>query len=325
VIARNSIYFQIMKNLFAFLFFCASLTSAAQTIERFYDHNWKYCEPAYARFYSTLKSTDSGWLANDYYLATKRLQMTGLYTDTAGNNKNGFFKYYHPNGYLKSKGQYINNQKNGLWVSYYSNGAMSDSAVYKNGVVENYALSWDRDGNLTDSLFVDTNGFSVQVAWFSNGNIAMAGRLNEKKEKYGRWQYYFKEGGLSSSEIYENDKLIRFTFFTKEGKPIENANYEVIPATFPGGTQAWANHLTKKLYFPNFTLQNTNSVSVVVEFEINEEGKIQNAEVTVPLHPEFDRIALEAIKKSPNWIPAKMHNRNIVYKNRQSVSFYKQE
>ncbi|MFK4985396.1 toxin-antitoxin system YwqK family antitoxin, partial [Klebsiella pneumoniae] len=92
----------------------------------------------------------------------KRLQMTGLYTDTAGNNKNGFFKYYHPNGYLKSKGQYINNQKNGLWVSYYSNGAMSDSAVYKNGVVENYALGWDRDGNLTDSLFVDTNGFSVQ-------------------------------------------------------------------------------------------------------------------------------------------------------------------
>lgn len=296
-----------------------------QTIERFYDPNWKYCEPAYARFYRILKNTDSGWLANDYYLATNRLQMSGLYTDTAGKNKNGFFKYYHPNGYLKNSGQYINNQKHGLWVSYHSNGAMSDSAMYRNGIVENYVLSWDREGSLTDSIFVGSNGLSVQVSWFSNGNIAMAGRLNEKKEKYGRWQYYFKEGGLSSSEIYENDKLIRFTFFTKEGKPIENANYEDIPATFPGGNEAWQKHLLKKLYFPNYILKNTTSVSVVVEFEIDEEGKVQNAEVTVPLHPEFDRIALDAIKKSPNWIPAKIHNRNVVYRQRQLVNFNQQE
>jgi TonB family protein len=310
-----------MKNLFLLICFCINLICSAQIIEKFYDHNWKICDPSGARFYSILKKTDSGWYANDYYLATNRLQMSGLYTDSSSIFKNGLFKYYHPNGYLKSSGFFKQNKKEGLWISLHPNGYMSDSTFYEDGKPKGISLSWSIDGSLTDSLFVGEDGKAVKVEWFSNGNIAAAGRLDERGRKYGRWQFYYKDGGISSSEIYEKDSVKQFTFFTKDGKPIENANFEIIPASFPGGNEAWQKHLLKKLYFPNYILKNTTSVSVVVEFEIDEEGKVQNAEVTVPLHPEFDRIALDAIKKSPNWSPAKMHNRNVVYRNRQLVNF----
>jgi hypothetical protein len=54
---------------------------------------------------------------------------------------------------------------------------------------------------------------------------------------------------------------------------------------------------------------------------VDEEGLIQDAEVTGSLHPDFDKIALEAIKNSPKWIPAIDHNRKIKAYRRQPVTF----
>jgi outer membrane biosynthesis protein TonB len=54
---------------------------------------------------------------------------------------------------------------------------------------------------------------------------------------------------------------------------------------------------------------------------VDEEGTIQDAEVTGSLHPDFDKVALEAIKNSPKWIPAIDHNRKIKAYRRQPVTF----
>ncbi len=54
---------------------------------------------------------------------------------------------------------------------------------------------------------------------------------------------------------------------------------------------------------------------------INEDGKVLNAEVSVPLQPEFDKIALNAVNKSPKWIPAISHNRRVYFYFRQLVTF----
>ena len=54
---------------------------------------------------------------------------------------------------------------------------------------------------------------------------------------------------------------------------------------------------------------------------INEEGKVEDAEVTTPFYPKFDKIAKEAIESSPNWIPAISHNRSVKFWIKQAVTF----
>lgn len=54
---------------------------------------------------------------------------------------------------------------------------------------------------------------------------------------------------------------------------------------------------------------------------INEDGQILDAEVIVPLHPEFDKIGLNAVKNSPRWNPVISHNRQISSAFRQTITF----
>ena len=66
---------------------------------------------------------------------------------------------------------------------------------------------------------------------------------------------------------------------------------------------------------------NADKVVVVVQFEISEEGNVENAFVDIPFDPEFDKIALEVINKSPQWIPALQNNRHVKFTVRQPVIF----
>jgi len=76
----------------------------AQKIEKFFDYKWKPCEVNMARFYAVIVNTDSGWLRNDYFLANRKLQMKGLYRDSACKISNGYFYFFYANGVLESTG-----------------------------------------------------------------------------------------------------------------------------------------------------------------------------------------------------------------------------
>src|SRR5689334_3466373 len=107
------------------LFFSASILKA-QKIERYYDYTWKEVSDATkARFYSLIEKEDSVWNRKDYYLREGRLQMQGYYKDADCKIEHGDFTWYHPNGYLQTKGRYSNGKKSGVWLSFHENGMMS--------------------------------------------------------------------------------------------------------------------------------------------------------------------------------------------------------
>jgi len=62
-------------------------------------------------------------------------------------------------------------------------------------------------------------------------------------------------------------------------------------------------------------------VRVVFELTCEEAGNITDVYVEVPVSPNFDQQALKVIRKSPAWIPAVDHNRNVQYHTRQSITF----
>jgi Gram-negative bacterial TonB protein C-terminal len=81
---------------------------------------------------------------------------------------------------------------------------------------------------------------------------------------------------------------------------------------FTGGEKAWNKYLTKNLHFPSgYEFKTGYQAVVVVTGTINEEGKVIDVEVSAPLYPAFDKIALEALKDSPKWVPAVSHNRKV--------------
>jgi hypothetical protein len=248
--------------------------------------------------------------------------MSGKYSDKESKIHNGYFYYFHPNGVLDAFGKYVNGKKDGLWLHYYPNGMSLDSCVYSNGNIIGTSLSWHLNGYLKDSTVINEDGKGVEVTWFDNGNLASAGFLVKNTKPYGTWKYYHKNGQLSSKETYQNEVLINKSYFNEDGEAVADTTNRDREATFPGGIKAWQKYLLKQAYFPErFQIVNADKAIVVVSFAVNEDGKVEEIEVSTPFYPEFDKIAKNAIIKSPDWLPSINHNRKVKFRMQQPITF----
>jgi antitoxin component YwqK of YwqJK toxin-antitoxin module len=308
------------------LFILMTFPSAAQKSEKFYDYNWKECEPAMARFYSTIEKTDSGYLHNDYFIHEQKLQMQGLYEDADAKVKNGIFYFYHPNGVLQSVGRYVHGKLDGLYLEFHTNGVLSDSTVYQMGKPNGLSLGWTDEGYLSDSTFLNDDGSGTTVRWFGNGMPSEAGRFSAGMKMHGKWAFYHNNGQVSSLETYNEGKLVQKQYFDERGIEMKDTTNRDHDASFPGGKEAWREYILKKIYFPeNYKIVNSDKAVVVVTFIIGENGDIVEAFASTPFYPAFDRIAEKAVKGSPKWIPAVSHNRKVKMYMRQPVTFGQEE
>lgn len=314
-----------MTRPFLFALLCSLAVPAArcQKTEKYFDYNWRETDALHARFYSLIEKTDSGWHRRDYYLHSLAQQMDGYYEDSACKIKTGNFRYFHPTRILESMGAYRNGKKQGLWLSYYSNGLLYDSTVYESGNPIGVRMSWYRSGYMRDSGNYNPDGSGIHIFWFDNGSPSFAGRYAPGFKKYGKWQYFYREGGLSATETYDpQGRLLGKVFFDEKGVALKDTTNDDREAAFPGGPKAWSNYLSRSLYFPDqYRFTNGDEATVVVTATIGEDGKVVDAEVEIPFYPAFDKIALEAIRRSPIWLPAMDHHRKVKHEIRQPVTF----
>lgn len=315
-----------MKILVLTAALCLSLQTVAQTTEVYYDFYWKPCGPSLARYYSTVQKTDSGWLRHDYFVTGPTLQMRALYADKDCKIKNGHAVYYYANGQLQAAGRYQNNKLQGTYLRYHSNGMMADSAAYRDDIPTGSRILWHRSGYMSDSIYRISDSMQIHVRWFEDGNLAAAGYLLHQ-EPYGKWRYHHRNGTIAGEVVYKEGEVLSAAYFNEDGSPQpDTANANVAARFKKGGTEGWKKYVEKNLFWPHgLRLANTTQVTVGVEFYISPEGKIIDAEITVPFHPEFDRIALNTIRNSPDWLPAIEHNRKVLQRFRQSVTFLQEE
>lgn len=310
------------------LFFCLILSwitglITAQTIQKYYDFNWKETDIAHARFFAVIKYTDSGWVRNDFFLNEKQsTQMMGKYADSGSKIKNGFFYYFYPDGNIKQVGKYLNDKKEGLWLSFHQNGMMSDSSEYKYGGKTGICKSWYANGFLKDSMNIGET-YATVVSWYDDGQLSSAGRYNSKDKLIGSWQFFHQNGQLASQERYDIDgNLLSKIYYSEAGVVMDTGSNKDTAAAFVGGINGWSKYLQKKLLFPrDYQLVNADVASVVVDFTVNEDGSVGNVQLVTPFFKPFNDIAVDVIKKSPKWKPATSHNRRVKYDLRQSVTF----
>lgn len=110
---------------------------------------------------------------------------------------------------------------------------------------------------------------------------------------------------------------------TGVAKKETKTNADSIPAAFPGGDAGWIEFLQRNLR-PNVPVKKkapAGIYTVVVSFLVGKDGSVYD--VKVEKDPGFGTAeeTLRVFDKSPNWIPASLHGKPVVYRQRQSVSF----
>ncbi len=96
-----------------------------------------------------------------------------------------------------------------------------------------------------------------------------------------------------------------------------------IEAKFPGGRSAWTKFLERNLN-SNLPVENgapPAKYTVVVSFLVDKDGNI--SEIKAVNDPGFGTAeeAVRVLRKSPKWQPAVQNGRNVIYRQKQSITF----
>lgn len=109
--------------------------------------------------------------------------------------------------------------------------------------------------------------------------------------------------------------------YDKEFKTVQ------IEAKFPGGSGDWRKFLERNLN-SNTPVDNgapPGNYTVIVSFLVDKDGSI--SEVKAENSPGYgtSEEAVRVIRKGPKWIPAVQNGRNVIYRQKQSITFQVQE
>ncbi|BAV06123.1 ferric siderophore transport system, periplasmic binding protein TonB [Filimonas lacunae] len=100
-----------------------------------------------------------------------------------------------------------------------------------------------------------------------------------------------------------------------------------VQASFPGGDDAWRKFLENNLDgdVPVRKKAPAGLYKVLLSFLVGKDGKVY--EVKVEEDPGFGTAAeaLRVFKKSPRWNPAIVDDKPVIYRQRQSITFFVEE
>jgi protein TonB len=109
--------------------------------------------------------------------------------------------------------------------------------------------------------------------------------------------------------------------YDKEFKTVQ------IQAKFPGGPDAWQKYLQRNLQsdVPTENGAPTGAYTVVVSFLVDKDGNI--SEVKAENDPGYGTAteAVRVISRGPKWIPAVQNGRNVIYRQKQAITFRVEE
>ena len=140
-----------------------------------------------------------------------------------------------------------------------------------------------------------------------NGYIDSAGEY-AKNIQTGSWFFYNDDARPFKRKDYENGRFIKDTLYTvlpmdsvlKDTAAVPGA----IESSFKGGREGWAKYLQANFRYP-VQAQKANVQGVVIlQFVIDQKGKVQDPEVDKSVEYSLDEESLRIIQHSPAWLPA---------------------
>ncbi|MFN3403021.1 MAG: hypothetical protein ACK40G_02930 [Cytophagaceae bacterium] len=146
---------------------------------------------------------------------TKRAE--GIYT---ADGEKGLWKYYDKYGNLNSEQEYVKGLANGKIKRYHENGKLYTDETYKNGELDGYYVSYFVTGNKrSEGWYVNGKRHGYWHYYFRNGELKSK-EYYVKGKQSGYQQDFSISGKLENEEYFEDDVLIRTTYFDSTGTKI---------------------------------------------------------------------------------------------------------
>ncbi|MEO7922949.1 MAG: hypothetical protein ABIR30_04675 [Chitinophagaceae bacterium] len=211
----------LLHIVFFLLFFYINKTAFTQRIDTVYfNKGWMLCEKPFASYYRIgMINMDSLLFYKgrvlDFYMSDT-MQMEGNYLPYG--IKEGTFIFYYSTGKPSVIGQYTGNQMDGLWEYFYPNGQTKLKIDFAGNAKKFSVLeAFDSTGKMTASN--GTGKFEMLVRY---RDVSMTYRLEGQVldgKRHGSWSFYgfhpiLEKEVLVVKEVYEKGDLKKGTVYT---------------------------------------------------------------------------------------------------------------
>lgn len=131
------------------------------------------------------------------------------------------------------------------------------------------------------------------IYWYSNGNIKAEG-IYVKGERDNNWKYYDEEGNLT----YDYNEVNKKPLFL-------NAKNE------KKSTKLFLKFLIEHTSYPEAGKEMNLEGRVLVEFTVNEFGKVINVNILKGINHYLDEAAKKTLENIPDWTPGVHDGKNV--------------
>ena len=106
-------------------------------------------------------------------------------------------------------------------------------------------------------------------------------------------------------------------------KEEENKVFEVVEQmpSFPGGTTALMQYLSKNTKYPPVAEENCIQGRVVCSFVIERDGSVSDVRIIKSVDPSLDKEAIRVVSSMPKWIPGRQNGQMVRVKYNLPVTF----
>jgi protein TonB len=122
--------------------------------------------------------------------------------------------------------------------------------------------------------------------------------LNNKMQ--GKVQTYYPNGQLKRDDLYENDLFVEGKCYGKTGNDTTHFPYMQLPS-YPGGETELYKFIAASITVSYKLSKKTNGGIVRIQFVVDEQGNVRDAEVVQSVHPKLDKLALKSVNDMPRW------------------------
>lgn len=145
-------------------------------------------------------------------------------------------------------------------------------------------------------------------AYYSpNGYIDSAGAYANNIQT-GSWFFYNDDVRPFKRKDYENGLFIKDTLYNIPSIDSIARDTSAVPGEvesgFKGGIEGWAKYLQANFNYPVQAQRADIQGTVILQFIIDQKGKVQEPEIDKSVEYSLDEEALRIIQRSPAWLPA---------------------
>lgn len=234
--------------------------------------------------FKAFQSDTASWTFLQYN-AKNLLEQKETYADSLLTIKHGQYVTYSF-GKPSLKGRFINNMKHGNFISYDTAGTVEEVSLYYLDTLKTNVIYFKNGGKREEKKYAEKNKIAERLVFYENGNLAI-------------------------KQIFSPDNMvIEGTYLDIDGNAVKLTQIES-PPTFAGGIQRFYEYIARNLKYPLDAAKSRIQGSVMVSFIITETGEVTNVKVIKSVDPMLDREAINIVKSSPKWIPAKLFGKNV--------------